>query len=79
MTTIDIQQLHDETRRFVLAAQQESVAIQAGGQVVAVLGPPPDVEAFRTYWQQREQALAPIRLTGPWESGGAVSGDRGRL
>jgi hypothetical protein len=78
MVTIDIQQLHDETERFVRQAREQEIQVEAGGTVVAVLSRPRVSGDFEAYWRQREAALSAIRLSGTWDSGEAISADRER-
>jgi hypothetical protein len=80
MVTISIQQLHNETERFVRQAAEEEIWVVVDGKIVAVLGRPQALAVdFETYWRQREQRLSGIRLLGDWDSTEAVSQDRERL
>lgn len=76
MVTISIQQLHDETERFVRQAGAEQVQVQADGRVLAVLRRPPFPGEFEAYWFKREETLARVSLSGEWDSTLAVSQDR---
>jgi hypothetical protein len=77
MVTISVQQLHDETERFVRQAGAEEIQVEADGRVLAVLSRPPVPAEFEAYWRQREQTLARVSLRGEWDSTLAVSQDRG--
>jgi hypothetical protein len=79
MATISIQQLHDETERFVRQAAYQEIEVRADGEVVAVLGAPRTPHDFEAYWRQRERRLSSIRMLGVWDSTKAVSEDRERL
>lgn len=78
MVTIDIQQLHDETERFVRQAREQEIHVQAEGTVVAVLSGLRLPADFEAYWRQREAVLAAIKLLGDWDSTEAISEDRER-
>jgi hypothetical protein len=77
MVTITIQQLHEETERFVRQAGEEEIQVQADGRVLAVLSRPRAPVEFEAYWRRREQVLSRVSLQGPWDSTQAVSEDRG--
>jgi hypothetical protein len=78
MVTIGIQQLHDETERFVREARDQDVHIQDNGTLLAVLSGPRLGASFQEYWSEREKVLAAVTLQGTWNSTEAISDDRER-
>ena len=57
MKTISVEELHEQTERFISQAAQDTMVVTRNGRPQAILKPYPGEDSLKQHWIERERVL----------------------